>query len=548
MQYAHTTLCAAAILALACSAMADQLTVPTTEYPTIDAAVAAAVAGDEILLLDGVFTGEANWNLSVTVPITIRSASEDPMSVLWLGPSAGVFPLPEDRALTISAAVVLEGITFRQFAGDVGGAIYVDSGALTVENCRFENNYTGDEFGCQARLGGAIAAQGGDLTVRDTIFTGNRSFHPACSGTGTAEGGAVYVRDGRLVAIGCTFESNVAWGNFDGGGGAIATRDADVVIRGCDFVDNEAARSDFARGGAISARGGTLSIARSRLEGNRCEAFEGASGGGLSATGSTVLSSVALVDNTAHGTVAASGGGAFLAGTIEGSNLLVAGNGVTQLQTCDPSFGEEALGGGLYLRGQATLAHATIDGNTAECRGDNVLVAPAGSLALANSVLRGDYEGAVTAEYSNIEGGLPGAGNIDAAPIYQPGSLRLASGSPGVDAGSVGLIPADALDLDGDGDTTEPLPADLDGLARRSNDPASPDTGSGPAPIPDMGAYELQGCPADFDGDSQLTLFDFLAFQNAFDAGDPRADFDGDGELTLFDFLAFQSAFDAGCD
>ena len=58
---------------------------------------------------------------------------------------------------------------------------------------------------------------------------------------------------------------------------------------------------------------------------------------------------------------------------------------------------------------------------------------------------------------------------------------------------------------------------------------------------------ECGDCRADFDGDGALTLFDFLAFQSAFDAGDLRADFDGDGALTLFDFLAFQSAFDAGC-
>ncbi|MFI4871550.1 MAG: GC-type dockerin domain-anchored protein [Phycisphaerales bacterium JB061] len=54
-------------------------------------------------------------------------------------------------------------------------------------------------------------------------------------------------------------------------------------------------------------------------------------------------------------------------------------------------------------------------------------------------------------------------------------------------------------------------------------------------------------CYADLDFDSELTIFDFLAFQNLFDAGDPFADFDRDGELTLFDFLAFQNAFDAGC-
>ena len=54
-------------------------------------------------------------------------------------------------------------------------------------------------------------------------------------------------------------------------------------------------------------------------------------------------------------------------------------------------------------------------------------------------------------------------------------------------------------------------------------------------------------CFADFDGDGALTIFDFLAFQNAFDAGDASADCDRDGTLTLFDFLCFQNAFDAGC-
>ncbi|UYV11689.1 MAG: hypothetical protein NCW75_10305 [Phycisphaera sp.] len=54
-------------------------------------------------------------------------------------------------------------------------------------------------------------------------------------------------------------------------------------------------------------------------------------------------------------------------------------------------------------------------------------------------------------------------------------------------------------------------------------------------------------CRADLDGDGVLTIFDFLAFQNLFVAGDLAADFDGDGSLTLFDFLAFQNEFDAGC-
>ncbi|UYV13450.1 MAG: hypothetical protein NCW75_03995 [Phycisphaera sp.] len=54
-------------------------------------------------------------------------------------------------------------------------------------------------------------------------------------------------------------------------------------------------------------------------------------------------------------------------------------------------------------------------------------------------------------------------------------------------------------------------------------------------------------CKADLDGDGELTLFDFLAFQNLFGTGDVAADFDGDGELTIFDFLAFQNLFATGC-
>ena len=74
----------------------------------------------------------------------------------------------------------------------------------------------------------------------------------------------------------------------------------------------------------------------------------------------------------------------------------------------------------------------------------------------------------------------------------------------------------------------------------------------------DAGPYQLQvlgtsdvrifTCFADIDGDGQLTIFDFLEFQNLFAAGDLRADCDEDGELTLFDFLCFQNAFAVGCE
>ncbi|MEQ8843357.1 MAG: VCBS repeat-containing protein [Phycisphaerales bacterium] len=87
--------------------------------------------------------------------------------------------------------------------------------------------------------------------------------------------------------------------------------------------------------------------------------------------------------------------------------------------------------------------------------------------------------------------------------------------------------------------------ADLDGNGGDDIAVTNRDSNTTSVFINQAGAAEP--CPADFDGDGSLTLFDFLAFQSAFDAGDPRADIDGDGSFTLFDFLAFQNLFIAGC-
>ena len=59
----------------------------------------------------------------------------------------------------------------------------------------------------------------------------------------------------------------------------------------------------------------------------------------------------------------------------------------------------------------------------------------------------------------------------------------------------------------------------------------------------------LLGCPADLDGDGELTVFDYFEFQNRFDSGAATgfADFDYDGRLDVFDFLEYLNLFDAGC-
>ncbi len=125
----------------------------------------------------------------------------------------------------------------------------------------------------------------------------------------------------------------------------------------------------------------------------------------------------------------------------------------------------------------------------------------------------------LTVRYSNVQGGWPGAGNIDSDPQFvDPGNgdYRLQPGSPCIDAGHNWAVPPDASDVDGDGDVQELTPLDLDGNPRFNADPTDFDSGCGVPVVVDMGAYEFQFDSAngvrlgDLDGDGDVDVTDFL--------------------------------------
>ena len=117
-------------------------------------------------------------------------------------------------------------------------------------------------------------------------------------------------------------------------------------------------------------------------------------------------------------------------------------------------------------------------------------------LVVANCVLWGDSPDQIftesetlTVTFSDVQGGWPGTGNIDADPLFvdpDNGNFRLSPGSPSIDAGDNTAVPLE-------------ITTDLDGNPRFVDDPDTPDTGNGDPPIVDMGAYELQ---VDDDDDS----------------------------------------------
>ncbi len=157
---------------------------------------------------------------------------------------------------------------------------------------------------------------------------------------------------------------------------------------------------------------------------------------------------------------------------------------VTWLTNCIFIGNSAVTGGGMANVNSSTwVTNCTFIGNSAVTGGGmgNVDSSP----VVTNCVLWGDSPdelgtGNAAVSYSNIEGGWPGTGNIDAEPWFldpDNGDYRLGPGSPCIDAGDNTALPFNILE-------------DLDGLPRFVDAVNYDDTGNGFGPIVDMGPYE----------------------------------------------------------
>jgi hypothetical protein len=144
------------------------------------------------------------------------------------------------------ATLTLRDLVFEDnFAQDAGGAIFWegDDATATVERSIFRRNHATNVV--LTGGGGAIAADGGNLTVRDSLFEANAAEgDDAAFPSGDADGGAISIwATGSLVVERSTFSGNTA----RGAGGAIAigsfgatTYDVPGTIRHSTFVGNQA--------------------------------------------------------------------------------------------------------------------------------------------------------------------------------------------------------------------------------------------------------------------------------------------------------------------
>ena len=422
-----------------CSAQAAIINVPG-DQPDIQTAINVAVNGDEIIVAQGEYFENINFNGKA---ITVRSTDpNDAFVVLNTIINGGGSGSVVTCSTSEGPGSVLSGFVITGGSGTVsgpitlGGGMYILNSSPTVKNCSFSGNFVGS-FG-----GGGMYNENSSPTVTNCTFSGN-------SGN---SGGGMLNNNSSPTMTNCLFSGNTA----RSGGGIFNTISSPTVVN-CSFSGNSTSGSQSRGGGIYNEGNGNTTVTNGSVSGNPA-----ISGGGISST------SIRL----------------------DVINCILWGDSSTEIII-------------------------------------NLL--------------------ASTVTYSNVQGGFPGLGNIDADPFFadplgpdgtagtDDDDLRLVAGSPCIDAANNGAVPV--------GVTT-----DLDGNPRFLDDPNTPDTGAGAAPLVDMGAYEFDpSCPADASGDGFVNVTDLLLLLGAWGSCPAPCppDINNDGNVNVTDLLTLLAGWGA---
>ncbi len=377
---------------------------------------------------------------------------------------------------------LIECLFIGNFAsGDEGGGsgMYNLFGSPTLSNCTFHSNW--------GRRGAGMYNNNSSPTVTECTFDRNAGligagmYNEHSSPTvadctfyvcrATNDGGGMYNDESSPSVTNCWFGWNTAeWGSDyggDGGGGGMYNRDSSPTVRNSTFVGNWV---EFAGGG------GAIYNDHSDPAITNC--------------------------------------------VFVGNWLISGGDGGVMFNEDSSPF----------------VSDCTFTQN----EGDTGVIynTTGSSPTLANCILwNNPWGGAIegpgdpVVEYSVVEGGWPGVGNINANPSFvdpQNNDYRLSPGSPCIDAGDNLAVPRG-------------VEFDLDGNPRFVDDPCADDTGNGERPIVDMGAFEFQGTSCDLDGDGTVGVKDLLILLGSWgpcaDCNNCAADLDDDCTVGVKDLL-----------
>jgi outer membrane autotransporter protein len=228
-----------------------------------------------------VITGTATFNdvifekNSVTVKATSRATAR------------GGAVYMENNAIVSMTNVVFTsntalGATTNSTTGaGYGGAVYIDSGLMTIEGGTFSSNMVHADTvdGRANAYGGAVYIENNTIvSMANVVFTSNTALGANVnSTTGSGYGGAIYIDSGLMTIESGTFSGNVAHADTasvraNAYGGAVFMESGTLSLNNVVFDQNNAhstssSSSGYAQGGAIHISSGSLENALFQVTG-----------------------------------------------------------------------------------------------------------------------------------------------------------------------------------------------------------------------------------------------------------------------------------------
>jgi predicted outer membrane repeat protein len=491
---------------------------------------------------DGVITLEAaNGELIISSDVTIDGDTDgdDKADITVDGGDAIRVLKVVSGTSTLESLAITNGFVPGPFATGRGGGVYIASTAEIIISHSDISDNKASVLG-----GGVFIAENAKATIEHSSISEN-------------DGGGIYTGDGAVVMVSHSTLSN----NSGGPGGGLRNEGTTTLINSI-VSDNSASNTG---GGILNAYGGGLTLINTTVSGN----YATFSGGGIENSGTAMLANVSIHNNSA----AHFGGGIDSQGTLTAINSTVWGN----------SAGN--LGGGIWnspvhgieddFPGILNIFNSTITGNYATYSGGGVASADGDAVTITNSIVAGNGAGSADDDITDSDGSSAydgvnifsqaGAGDggdivetdlskifatlttIDPDGIsangdeFQAGELAdnggpvqtVAIKATGVahDTGDNSKLPLDNQDLDGDNDTTEPLPIDARGQPRVVHG------------IVDVGAFEVPNAPPEITTGASHSIAENATFVVDIDSTDDfnsensglTYEISGGADATLFD-------------
>lgn len=440
------------LLSVVLSFCVSSLNATTIHVPadsaTIQAGINGAVDGDTVLVADGTYTGDGNWDIDfLGKAIMVMSENGAENCVIdcenIFGHHGFYFHNAED------SNSVLKGVTIRNVYLGTGGGISCEYSSPTIMGNIIMDNYF------YVNGGGIYCFSASPRIIGNTI-TGNSARWD--------EGGGIYCLDSSTLII----KENAIIGNGFAGincyefssliikGNTITQNDGcgifcESVIPSTTTIEENAITENSWKG--IHCNGSSSQILNNIISGN-----EGGDGAGVyCGHASAIIRSNQITDNW-HVSHFFGGSGICLeecSGVVEDNTLsgnLACGGTILYVHSSNTLKGnmiyenEACFAGGVYFVESSPIAAGnTIVGNTAGSASTGGIHCYYSYPIITTSILRNNLPDEIYCEeseplisYSNIQGGWDGDGNIDEDPLFvdpENDNYHLLPDSPCIDTG-----------------------------------------------------------------------------------------------------------------